>query len=420
MKVLWFTNTPCGASEKLNKNSISGGWLISLEHAIIKQDDIYLFICFYNENNVKPFNYNKTTYFPIYRKNSGSKMGRYFNRILNRTYNDRNEVSQLFSVINSVKPDIIHIHGTEDNFGLLQKYTNVPVIISIQGILSSITEKYYSGIPQSVVFKCESLLTKLLKKSKNYTYSNYMAIARREKEILNLTKYIIGRTEWDQRVTSVLAPKSKYFFNNEILRSSFYVHEWCKVSFAMPLQLVTITGDELFKGFETIIKVSQILKQHSTLPFEWTIIGLSQNSGCVKIVEQWLKINTSNVHIKLTGQKNEKEVVEILLKSDIYCQVSHIENSPNSLCEAMLLGMPIISTFAGGASSLLTDKKEGIIVQDGEPYSFAGAILELANNLILATQYGKSARIRAVERHNKKRIIENLISIYKSILDQKE
>ena len=33
--------------------------------------------------------------------------------------------------------------------------------------------------------------------------------------------------------------------------------------------------------------------------------------------------------------------------------------------EAMILRMPIVATNAGGSSSILKDKEEGIIVQDG-------------------------------------------------------
>lgn len=40
---------------------------------------------------------------------------------------------------------------------------------------------------------------------------------------------------------------------------------------------------------------------------------------------------------------------------------SHIENSPNNLCEAMILGMPCIATDAGGTSTLLSNMKDGLL-----------------------------------------------------------
>ena len=50
-----------------------------------------------------------------------------------------------------------------------------------------------------------------------------------------------------------------------------------------------------------------------------------------------------------------------MLKSDIFVSASHIENSPNNVAEAMILGMPCIATFAGGTSSYIEDNKNGIL-----------------------------------------------------------
>lgn len=73
----------------------------------------------------------------------------------------------------------------------------------------------------------------------------------------------------------------------------------------------------------------------------------------------------------------------------IFIHPSHIDNSPNGLCEAMLLGMPIIAIYAGGIPSLLVNRREGLLVQDGDPYAMAGAIIELLKDAGLAKGFGK-------------------------------
>ena len=186
------------------------------------------------------------------------------------------------------------------------------------------------------------------------------------------------------------------------------------------MQIVTTLSDNLYKGLETIVTTSRILVENRILDFEWTIIGISEYSESSRIVQRWLKADFESLRIKLVGSKNQNELVDILLQSDIYCQVSHIENSSNSLCEAMLLGMPVIATYAGGTASLLFDKKEGILVQEGEPYSYAGAIYELAHNFMLAAEYARAARERALKRHSKKQIANDMISIYKAALSRCE
>jgi len=46
--------------------------------------------------------------------------------------------------------------------------------------------------------------------------------------------------------------------------------------------------------------------------------------------------------------------------------------------------------------------KEGILVQDGDPYSLAGSIIGLYNDFNKAKQYIEAARKRAFLRYDKK------------------
>jgi glycosyltransferase involved in cell wall biosynthesis len=330
--------------------------------------------------------------------------------------NDEQEIRKLLKVIDNFKPDVIHVHGTEDNFGLVQMQSDIPVVISMQGILSPCAAKYYSGIPKNIARRHEGLLTKWIGSGTTRSYTLFQKDAERERRILNSAKFIIGRTEWDKRVTGVLAPKAQYFIGNEILRKSFYENRWAKTAFSKPLQIVTTTGGAIYKGFETVVNTAQILCKNSNVKFSWKVIGLSKNSNTVKIVQKWKDADLQKLNIELLGSKNAQDVVGILLSSDIYCQTSHIENSPNSLCEAMIVGMPIVATYAGGSSSLMQDKKEGFLVQDGDPYAIAGALVEYIKDFGQAADCGCRAYARAEKRHNRKDIAMDVYAIYKTMI----
>ena len=413
MKVLWFTNTPCSAVEKLNMNFNLGGWLPSLERELNKIPHMELAICFYYSKRIKPFDYKGTRYFPVYRQHNNSKLGRFLNRLFPK-HDDKKELKELLQIVKQFSPDIIHVHGTEDNFGLIQCHTDIPVVISIQGILSPYAEKYFAGIPRSVVSRYEGLRSKLLIAGAARSYAEFCERAKRERWILKNAKFVIGRTDWDKRITRLLAPESRYFVGNEVLREPFYENVWDKAS-DNTIQIVTTTSDALYKGFESVVDAAQILKDKTDLKFLWKVIGLNERSNSVKIVKNWKNINTENLHIKLLGSMDGNEIVNLLLQSDIYCQISHIENSPNSLCEAMMCGMPIVATFAGGVNSLMLSDKEGILIQDGDPYSLVSAIIKLAGNRQIACDYGNNARNRALKRHDKLKIVSELLDIYDSI-----
>ncbi len=418
LKILWLTNTPCSASEKLKNAQNSGGWLSSLESKLSSNNNIELHVAFYHNSNVEPFNYNNTFFYPIFRKYKSKKYIRYFTSFFRIVKYDDIELKILTELIDGIKPDLIHIHGTENNFGLVQRNSNIPTVVSIQGLINPYFEKLFSGIPFSEIRKHENILQKIKSKTAKKFSVDFQEKANREIEILSLCKNIIGRTDWDRRIAQLLAPKARYYIGQEMLRPIFYNNIWTKHEFSQSVKIVTLTSNRLYKGYESIVKTAHLLKRYSKIKFEWLVIGLNPEDSIVKVVGNWLSLNYKELDIKLLNRMNASEIKKILLDSDIYCQVSHIENSPNSLCEAMILGLPIIATSVGGTGSLLHDGKEGILVQDGDSFALAGAIVELANNFNSAKAMGENATNRANERHAPSMIVEELLKIYKDCINK--
>jgi glycosyltransferase involved in cell wall biosynthesis len=104
------------------------------------------------------------------------------------------------------------------------------------------------------------------------------------------------------------------------------------------------------------------------------------------------------------------------LKSNVFVHPSHMDNSPNSVQEAMLIGMPVVATYAGGIPSLLENNKEGLLVQDGDPYALAGALFHLYKDKDFACKLGANARKRGLIRQDKNKILNNLLDVYETII----
>jgi len=409
MKVLWFTNTPSLAESALQTTVASGGWIKSLEQTI--RDTVQLSVAFYHTAAKEPFTIANTTYYPILSGRKGL-----WGKIRQRAFHEleqRSDTERFLEIIRRVQPDLIHIHGSEGPFGLVARLTNIPVVISIQGIVSVCAKKYFSGISRQQAFFHEPPKRRLLLNTYTNQYKRFTRQALREEEILAAARHLIGRTEWDRRVTSVLSPDAQYYHLDEVLRDGFYQHEW-SVSVQGNPKLFTTTGPNLFKGLETLLFCSSLLDGRN-VQYTWYVAGISANDQLVKLALSALRIPLSP-NIVFTGVLREQELIGHLLESNLYIGISHIENSPNSLCEALILGVPCISTFAGGTSSLLEDRKEGLLVQDGDSYSMAGAILEQLKAPEAAAAMGRAARHRALERHNPETIRENLLHTYRTII----
>lgn len=344
-------------------------------------------------------------------KNIFRKIYRNFNHIPER--DDINYYA--VQVINDFNPDIIQIFGSENPFGLLIPELTKPVIIYIQGFLSVCKGKWYSGISKWEQFRYARLWDLLRMTGCYNEYYTFSKRAEREVQIVRNCCYFIGRTEFDKRIVSFLSPHSEYYHCNELIRSNFFKNKW-DLQLGKTIKCISILKGTTYKGIELVLQTFMILRKQSSLLFEVKICGVSKEEEIVRIISRKFNIDFDSLNIRFLGKLDCDDLIEQLCKSNIYINPSHIENSPNSVCEAMLLGMPVISTNVGGITSLITDSVDGILVQEGEPYSMAAAIMELVNNYDLAKSLGCKARERSIQRHDPKRVLEELLKIYSEIL----
>lgn len=421
MKVLWFSLSPCNSIRRNNITRVIQGWMISLENEIKKCNDIQLEIAYFTDKEEMPFIFEGVKYYPMNKSIFNQKYG--INRIIERHVSfkkkDKKAIKIMLDVIKQSQPDIIHIHGTEDSFGLITDYIkDIPIVFSIQGLIAPYKEKFFSGIPQQQAYKYDSLLDRVKGVGVRNSYKSFCYRAEREKLYLSKAQFIFGRTYWDKACTLALNPQRTYFIVNEILRPEFYTRQWKGFFSKEKIKIVSTISGGIYKGFETVLKTASILKQYSHINYEWHIAGYTPDSKWVNICEKTTKIYSKECNIVFHGRIDAEELSSLLCKSDIYVQVSHIENSPNSVCEAMILGMPIIASYAGGTSSLLRHKEDGVLYQDGDFYTLAGLIIDFSQHPDIATKYGKTAYNKAKERHNKERIINKLKNSYSAIINK--
>lgn len=223
----------------------------------------------------------------------------------------------------------------------------------------------------------------------------------------------MGRTDWDKNISTLLAPQAKYYHCDEVLRLSFYGAKW-KGEINEPPIIISVISDNSYKGFDTIVEAASILKKNGK-DFFWKVIGIDLSSKLVRCSRRRISNDFEKIGVKLLGRLKAEEVKNELTGSDIFVHPTYIDNSPNSICEAMLIGLPIISTYAGGIPSLLTNNKEGILIQEGEPWTLASRILQLLNNKSIAKMFGQNAALRAAERHYPKKILDSLLHIYEEV-----
>lgn len=413
MKVLWF-NRSCPAIYKESLGTLLGGWQDSLEKILKNNTDIELYIAFKGNGSVKVI--DRVTYIPLNIYLST------FEKLKNQftwTVESSKLVKQAIKTVENYKPDLIHVFGTEWPFGLISKYTDTPVVVHMQG---AIAPYYNAKYPPG--YNIFTYICAMKGNFARYIWYCIQSIKQKSREkmerrIFENVKYYMGRTCWDKAVTKTCNPERVYFHVDEALRPAFINS---KVTWNLneqnlkKLKLVTVGCSTLYKGLDMMIKTAKLLKQLN-VDFEWNVVGHMPNEFRM-MVEYKEKKKFLDCNINILGFMQPEDMTTLLCNSTMYVHTAYIENSPNSLCEAQILGVPVVSTNVGGISSLVVDGVDGILVPANDPFRMAYEILSLYNDKDRMRNYSIKGMARAKERHNPENIAKDLMNCYNTIINK--
>lgn len=119
--------------------------------------------------------------------------------------------------------------------------------------------------------------------------------------------------------------------------------------------------------------------------------------------------------VRFTGILDEKQLCWQYLQSNVFVCPSSIENSPNSLGEAMILGVPCVVAYVGAIPDLLEHQEEGFLYPVDAPYMLANYVCEIFTNDELALQFSAKAREHAMRTHDANINNDTLIRIYREL-----
>ena len=154
------------------------------------------------------------------------------------------------------------------------------------------------------------------------------------------------------------------------------------------------------KGFADLIEACRVLRDRGRT-FECVIVG----GGPLDTILQ-TRIDRANLGslVSLLGPRPQNEVRELLALSHVFALASVPEsgggsdNLPTVIVEAMLAGMPVVSTRIAGIPEMITDGESGFLVSPKDPPALASAIEKLLADPVLATRLGTRGRESAIEK----------------------
>ena len=416
MRILWFTNTPSLYIPQSKKNVMGyngGGWIASAEKEIRKIDGVELAVAFFYDGQQFKICQDGSIYYPIPKPNNtlakkiADKM-----RLLTKNIESYERstwdyyLKRFKRIIEDFDPDIIHVWGSEAQFGLVWKITDIPVILHLQGILNPIFNAY---LPANISWREYGNTNMILKKIEK---RKWLCSSYREKEIMKGVSAVLGRTGWDRRVSHCMNPEVRYFHVDEILRDAFYMAR--ERILPKKTTIITTISSAPYKGYDMVLKTAKILKRDLNMDFVWKCYGDIEP----KWIEKFVGISHEDVNVELCGVVDSPQLQEAEANATLYFHPSYIDNSPNSLCEAQMMSLAVVATFVGGIPSLIDNGIDGFLVPANDPYQAAYHIERLANDEDLNIAMGEKAREKAMKRHDKNEISKQLLAVYCSVLGE--
>lgn len=416
MKVLWVCNSKPSGLEQSEKSIDNGGWMTGILNQLVKERDVAFYIVYPGAQTSELVA-------------CGNIRFRSLASCRNKLKYDTIFAEEIRNVLKEEEFDCIHIWGTEyphtlatidvcDSLGMCNK-----TLIWIQGLCHIYAEHYYASLPDKVTRGYT--FRDLIKKDNLYHQKEKFVIRGRfEIEAIQKCQHICGRTEWDYITTKLINPDAKYHFCNEVMRNTFYDVQW-DIKKCQRGRIFTSQATYPIKGLHNLLRAVELIRKK--YPYvEVYVAGedvtFSQNKRSkIRIgsygwyLKRYIKKHELESCVHFTGPLSAEEMVEQYLQANVFVLPSAIENSPNSLGEAMLVGTPCIASDVGGVRNMLEHCKEGFVYSADEIYMMAGYLMKLMSDDTLAMTISEAARVHANATHDRKVNAKRLIEIYNEL-----
>ncbi|NOZ94711.1 MAG: glycosyltransferase family 4 protein [Acidobacteria bacterium] len=122
--------------------------------------------------------------------------------------------------------------------------------------------------------------------------------------------------------------------------------------------------------------------------------------------------------VRFLGYRND--VPRILGALDLFIMPSRLEGLGTSVVDAMLAGVPVVATSAGGLPELIENGVTGLLAEPRSPESLAARILEVMGNTGLRQRIAERALQVARERFTADAMVEGTLRAYGRLLNRPE
>jgi len=414
MKTLfWFTNIPFSNS---SINS-TGSWMSSMGQAILEYGGFRL-ACISQakvksvvRNDCGPIKQWLVPYESLTRNGLPSQQ----------------TVTAIQRAVEEVRPDIIHVWGTENYWGLLtaRELLPGPSILDMQGIKYACAAVFYGGLTLAERIRCIGPLEILRPGSALFSKKRaFEKWGKFEKEMLSKHKYISVQSDWVNAHVKSVNSKCTIFKTGILLREEFAdASSWLPPvnQYTSAPQVFTYSaGSTSYKGLHVLLRAIAILKEKYP-GIKLNIGGSLIRRGIRKSgYSRWLLGEARRLgiekNIHWTGPLDVYGIIKQFRLASAVVIPSFVETYCLALAETMTVGVPSVVSYAGALPELARHEESALFFPTGDHTMCAWQLDRLLSDPSLVCRLSHNARQIALQRNNKTSVLKQQLEIYDSVL----
>lgn len=416
MRILWVVNVvfPHVTDRIGIAGSISGGWLYHLADRLSARDGLSLGVAIaYVGSEYLMLKEHNIDFYLIPMTRFGFLFGTQSkDRLICRT-------------VEAFKPDIIHIHGAELPFGIrfIKLFPERKIVLNVQTLASGIRQELFAGMKPADVLRCVTLREALSLKGILPRMMYASLRARREARYFRSVRYVIGSTLWDAAHVKCNGYAGKYYRCPYLFRGEFYSEE-NKWSLETMERHAIVTGQaaEPLKGLHVLIEAVYYVKRD--IPDVRLYVPgpdlLSEHYlkryGYARYISRLIKKLDLQDSVLFTGRLDDEALVRRMKTANAVVVPSAVELGSSTLCEAMLLGVPVIASFRGGMTESFSHGHSGYYYDFKEKCLLAAYIKRVFEDDTRAAAFSRNARTAALCEHGVEKCIDTFCAAYQDIV----
>lgn len=407
IKVLWLCNVVFSDTE----STASGTWLHAMANALVRTDEIQL------------FNITQAKVKHVTRQDSQS-INQWlvpFEYLKSNGLPSLKTIQEIQIIVDDIQPDIIHIWGTENYWGLLtaRGYIKGNTILEIQGLKFAIEKYFYSGLSLLDIFKCFGLKELIRPSISLFSLRNsFYRWGKFEKEMLLEHSNISTQSDWVRAYVKNTNPIAQIFKTSILLRTEFIEADKWDITNCERYKIFTSSSHMYtYKGLHILIDAIATLKNKYPkvkLCIAGNISTGLRRDGYTKWLFRKIRHLGLDGNIIWLGSLDAKNIVKEIHKANVVVIPSFIETYCLALDEALTVGVPTVVSFAGAMPELATHEKSALYFPPGDSVMCADAIERFFQDSNYATEVSCNA---FNEKKTKNNIASSQVEIYMSMID---